>query len=154
MDSSDEGGGFEALPNDEYEVVVTDAKAKVASTGRNMIETKYRVENGPYKGRTIFNNFVIVTDNTTAKSIFFRNMAAMGLKTEFFRNNPSLEDVADALVERRCRVRVSTRTYGGQERNQVDAVFPPSSGAPPVSSVGSGQYSTPPPPAFAGEPPF
>src|SRR6266702_2341689 len=116
--SEEEGGGFEALPADEYEVEITDSKAKVASTGRNMFEVKMRVESGgPHKGRTLFNNFVLVPENSTATSIFFRNMATLGLTKSYFDKNPSLETAAEALVGRRCRVRVSIRTYNGRERN-------------------------------------
>lgn len=157
MDSAEEGGGNEALPPDEYEVVITDSSAKVASTGRNMIEVKFRVESGPYKGKPVYNNFVIVPENATAKRIFFQNMSILGLNTAYFAKNPSLEQAAEDLVEKRCRIRVSVRTYGGRERNQVDGVFPPASPNAPVEAPGSGSSGGPgsfAPPPFQGEPPF
>ena|SRR6266702_811272 len=153
--SEEEGGGFEALPADEYEVEITDSTAKVASTGRNMFEVKFRVEEGPYKNRVVFNNFVLVPENSTATGIFFRNMSTLGLNKAYFDKNPSLETAAEALVGRRCRARVSIRTYNGRERNQVDSIFPPSSPGPPVTPPsGSGKTGPPPPPPFSGEPPF
>ncbi len=154
MDATEEGGGtFEALPADEYEVEITDSNPKVASTGKNMFVVKLRVESGPYKGRMIFNNFVISPESATARRIFKQNMSALGLDTAYFTKNPSLEQVADDLLGRRCKVRVTTRTYGGQERNEVNGVFPSSSPAPAVDSS-RGSFGTPPPPSFSGEPPF
>jgi hypothetical protein len=152
LNSSDEGGAsgsYDALPADEYDVVVTDAQAKMSSTGKNMIVVRYRVESGPYKGRSLFNNFVIVPDNANAKTIFFRHMNAMGLNRAYFAQNPTLEQAADALNERECRVKVSVRQYAGQDRNQVDVVLPSSN--PSSSPSGSTGLAAP---TFSGEPPF
>lgn len=116
-----------------------------------MLKCKFRVESGPYQNRTLFNNFVIVTDNENARRIFFRQMTALGLNKVYFDKDPTLEQVAEDLLDRRARVKVSVRQYGGQDRNQIDMVFPPTQSVQFSRSPGT---PTPPPPPYSGEPPF
>ncbi len=132
--------GFDALPAGEYDIVTEQSSAVKSQNGKDMIKTRFRVETGPYAGRAIFNQFVITPDNSNALNFFFRHMRVLGLDDAFFAANPSVEAVAAALVNRRARVRISIREWQGQERNQVDAVLPPSNGmsaaSPPQAHTG------------------
>jgi hypothetical protein len=141
--------GFEAVPAGEYDVEV--ATAEAAKTGGNnggtkdKIKVKFKIENGPHAGKSLFNDFVLSPENPNALGFFFRHMAALGLTREYFQGNPSLPVVAAALVGRRCRVKVSIRMWDEQERNQVDKVLPPLGGAaasgivPAASAMFAGQ---------------
>jgi Protein of unknown function (DUF669) len=132
--------GFEPLPANDYDVVIDTAAAKQASSGKNMISVQFKVESGPYQGRSLWNQFVISPENANALAFFFRHMAALGLNSEYFKAEPPLERVAADLIGRRCMVKVSIRQWQGQDRNQVDAVAPPAGGpgaAPAVSVTGA-----------------
>jgi hypothetical protein len=141
--------GFEAVPAAEYDVIV--AQADVAKTSGNngapkdQIKVKFKIESGPHAGKVLFNNFVLTTDNPNALAFFFRHMAALGLTRDYFQGGPTLPTVAQALVGRRCRVKVSIRFWDEQERNQVDKVLPPlgGAGAPPNVSNGPMPMASP-----------
>lgn len=137
--------GFSVLPNDEYDVSVATAEAKKTSTGKDMIAVRFKVESGPHEGQSVFNQFVLSPENGNALGFFFRHMGALGLDKEYFAAMPALTQVAAALVGRRCRVKVSTRVWNDQERNQVDGVMPPvgGPGAPPPSGTGHGVFAPP-----------
>lgn len=131
-------GGFEALPPNEYDVYVAKAEAARTSSDKDMVKVQFKVETGPNAGKTVFNQFVISPDNANALGFFFRHMAALGLNDAFFASNPSIEQLAASLENRRCRIRVSIRKWQEQERNNVDAILPPSSGSAAPATPGSG----------------
>jgi len=141
---------FTPVPNDVYDVFVDTAEATQSSTGKDMIKVQFKIQNGPHEGRNVFNQFVISPDSANALAFFFRHMAALGLDEAFFAANPPLQTVAATLVGRACRIKVGTREYQGQDRNQVDAVLPPTAGtavtAPPAPST---MPTVPPSPAAA-----
>jgi len=125
---------FTALPAGDYNCFVETAEAVTASTGKPMIKVTYRVEDGPKKGKKVFNNFVISVDNGQALGFFFRNMAAHGLARSWFENDPSMELVAQNLVGKRVRLRLGIRNWQGEDRNEVKAIAPPE-GAQAVAGV-------------------
>jgi Protein of unknown function (DUF669) len=137
-----DAGGGEPLPNGTYSAVVDSASSKPTSTGKESIAVQFKIEDGPYAGRPIWNNFVLSPDQPNALAFFFRHMANLGLSSQYFEANPALERVAADLIGRRCRITLSTREWQGQSRNQVDTVLTPLNGSGP---------SIPPPPA-AGTP--
>jgi hypothetical protein len=121
-------GGFTVLPNGEYDVYVNSTNGGKTSTGKDRVRVTFKVENGPHANATVTNDFVITPDNANAMSIFFRNMAVLGLSPDYFTSNPrgSIEAVADAVAKKRarCRLKLSTRTWNNAERNNVDALMP------------------------------
>ncbi len=122
-------GGFTLLPNGEYDACVNSASGGKTSTAKNRIRASFKVESGPHAGQVVVNDFVVTEDNAGAMAIFFRNMAVLGLDASYFATNPHapIEKVAEDLAAKRarCRLRLSTRTWQGQERNNVDGVLPP-----------------------------
>jgi Protein of unknown function (DUF669) len=136
-------GGFTVLPNGEYDAYVNSAQGGKTSTNKDRIRVTFKVENGPHAGQVVVNDFVITADNANAMSIFFRNMTALGLPAEYFAAHPHApvdKVAADLQAKRsRCRLRLSSRTWQGQERNNVDAILPALPGtapsAPPAPSV-------------------
>jgi Protein of unknown function (DUF669) len=126
--------GFDVVPADEYDAYVESATATKSANGKDMIRTRFRVENGPHAGKPVFNQFVISPDSSNALAFFFRHMRAMGLDDAFFGASPTVEQVAAALVNKHARIRVSIRNWNDQDRNQVDAVLPPANGRPAAPS--------------------
>jgi hypothetical protein len=147
------------LPKDWYEVVVDSAERKTASTGSEMISVKLKVDAGPHAGRMLFTNFVLSPDSGFALSLFFRNMAALGITDEYFGQlsasgmdvQASLTSIAQVIVGRRARVEVGVRQWQGQDRNEVTNMQAASTGAGGVPG-GSGPI-TGPQASFAGGPP-
>ena len=126
------GGAGEPVPEGPYRCEVTKAEAKTASTGKSMVVAGFKILDGPYAGRPLYNNFVLTTDNPNALAWFFKNMASMGLTKEFFGMNPSLEAVAAQLVGKRCILNVGVKSYNNEMRNEVKGVTadPSGQGAP------------------------
>lgn len=164
-DAGDAGGGFEVMPEGDYDFVVKDAESKTASTGKQMYVIKAEIQGGPHNGRLVWHNFVLVNDNPTALGIFFRNMATLGLTAEYFRQNPADHHVADALKNRRFRGQLGIKKYQGQDRNEIKAFFPASGQglgapptvaappAPPVQAAPPAAAPPPPAPSFQAPPP-
>jgi hypothetical protein len=147
--------GFDPVPAGLYDVVVDTAESKTASTGKQMIACRFKITSGPYEGKSVFNNFVISSDNPNALAFFFRHMTALGLGEAYFASSPPLERVAADLAGRRCRIQVSIRNQQDQPaRNQVDTVLPPAGGpatvsVPAVTSPAAPVAGMPPVPAAA-----
>lgn len=128
-----EDAGFSNTPPGTYDVVVTDAEAKTTGAGKDMIVVKFQIQGGPHGGRKVPNNFVISPENANALGFFFRHMRAMGLDAAYFAQNPSPAQVAQSLVGKSCRIEVGTRTWNGEEREDVKKIMAPTSGqATPV----------------------
>lgn len=148
------------LPKDWYEVVVDSAERKTASTGSEMISVKFKVDAGPHAGRVLFTNFVLSPDSGFALSLFFRNLAALGVDEGFFNGlsqsgmdiQASLAAIAQAIVGRRASVEVGIRQWQGQDRNEVTNMKGTTTGAGGVPGA-PGPIGGPPVPGVAGGPP-
>ena len=118
-----------ALPVGKYRVIVTKAEAVKASTGADMIKATFEVMEGQFKGRNLFNNFVLSTEKPFALAMFFKNLAAFGLDGNFFAQNPgNLDAVAANLVNKQAVVGVKIEPFQGLDRNQVESCEPVTGG--------------------------
>jgi hypothetical protein len=154
-DAGDASGGFETLPEGDYDFVVKEATAKAASTGKQMYVIKAEIQGGPHNSRLVWHNFVLTPDNPQALGFFFRNMATLGLTADYFKANPADHHVAEALIGRRFRGQVGIRKWQGQDRNEIKAFFPAAGagvGAPPQAQVAA-PAAPPAPPAAPAPPP-
>lgn len=130
-DAQSAGASFEPLPRGDYDLVITKAEATQAKTsGNTMYKVTCEVESGPHAKRKVFNNFVVTPDNGNALSWFFRNMKTLGLNADFFRQRPSDEQVAQALLGRRFKGTVDIREWNGEERNELKNLAPARGAAP------------------------
>lgn len=137
---------FEVLPVGTYPCVVDSAEATRATTGREMLKVKFKVVEGhPNAGRTIYNNIVLVEDNPTAMSIFFRHMRAMGISEAFWANNPPFSQIAVAIAGQQCKVSIKHREYNGAMQPDVTNIAPPDGGTPLGGGAGGGAAVPPPP---------
>jgi hypothetical protein len=162
LQQADDGGSYEAIPEGPYQAVVSDATAKNAASGKPMIVAVFEVTAGPYKGRRVWNNFVLSRDNANALSWFFKHMNALGLSKDFFAHNPSLETVAAQLKGKTCTIDVTQKVWNNETRNDVKKITPASgaSSAPTGFAPSSTPASAPEPasaeastPAPNGQPP-
>lgn len=139
-------GHVGALPPGPYDVEVTKAVRKDATTGKLMYNVTFKVLSGPHANATIFNNFVVSKDNPTAMGFFFRHMAAMGLTRDFFATNPAPEQVAQALHGKFATLDVINEEYQGVDQTRVKSVRP-FQGTSPTSQSAASTPPPPPPPA-------
>ena len=72
-------GGFDPLPDGDYDLSVIEVTAKVSQSGKTMFAVKAQVQTGAHAKRLVWDNLVVSTDNPTALGIFFRKMNALGL---------------------------------------------------------------------------
>lgn len=126
--------GFTLLPIGEYDVIVASADVKATQAGKDSIVVFFQVTTGPHQGKKIRNQFTISPDNPNAVGFFFRHMSAIGLPREYFAQSPppSLPNVAQALLNRPCRIKVTHREWGGTMRDNVDAIMSATTAAPTV----------------------
>jgi hypothetical protein len=137
----------EVLPKADYDFEIVGAEHRTTQTGKDMFVVRCRIIDGPFKGRVLYNNFVISPDSQVAMGIFFRHMKALGLGLDFFKSQPSNEQVLDALEGVVFRGSVGTETYQGSERNAIKNFFP-------ATRPAGGGSVPPPPPAPAPAPPL
>ena len=153
-----ESASYEPLPDGDYDLVVLEATAKVTQSGKTMFSTKSQVESGAFAKRLVWDNLVVSPDNSTALGIFFRKMAAMGLNRDFFDRAPSNAQIESALVGRKFRGQIGTRTYNGNKSNEIKNYYPATAsaapGAPAPVSAAAPAPAPAPAPAAAPSAPF
>lgn len=146
-----------ALPAGDYNLTVVQCTATQSKGGKPMFKTKFQVEDGPSQGRSVTNNFNLTTDNPVALRIFFRQMNALGLDSNFFAQNPTVEQIAAMMVGRRARVTLGVRKWQGEDQNEISAIAPalgagPSGIAPMAAAAAPGVPQVPVAPVVAPVP--
>jgi hypothetical protein len=126
------------IPAGDYPAVIISAEAKTSSTGKPMVSFKARVTDGPQVNKPIWSQFVVSPESAMALRMYFLQMAAFGLDSEFFAQNPTMADVARNLVNRAAIFKLSIRQWQGADRNQVDGVSAIPAGAPLPPGVATG----------------
>lgn len=132
------------LPAGQYDIVISEATATQSANGKPMIKVKFRVTSGPHKDKPIWNQFTVSPESAMALRMFFLNMAAFGLDANYFASNPSLDTVAQALLNRAAVVTLGVRAWQGQDRNNVESISPPQAGGPVAPGVVTGPPSVSP----------
>lgn len=123
---------FVPLEANTYNFIIKDqpkvTEGKVNKNGEEytQIGAKLTVESGPRANGTIFNNFNINSHSANGLQMFFDQMAVLGLGADFFASEPSIEQVASALVGRRFTAEV----YKNGEYMNVRGIKPPTGPAP------------------------
>lgn len=153
LKAADEGG-FSAVPVGTYDMYVETCTPAQSSSGKDMLKLTFKVENGPHEGSKVFTNMVISPESPAALSFLVRKLAALGLDREYLSRNPSLEQVAAELENRRCIAEVTQREWNGQQRNDINTLRPPADGVThrpsgPVPDTALGVFGTTPSPAPA-----
>ncbi len=162
-DAGDAGGSYDPLPDGDYDLVVLEAQAKVSQSGKTMFAIKAQVETGAHARRFVWDNLVISPENQAALGIFFRKMYALGLNRDYFASNPTNAQIEAALVGRRFRATIGSRTWQGQKKNEIKnyynvvataaaAAMPAAAAAPAPAATAPVAPPPPPPPAPTAAP--
>lgn len=110
---------YEPLPDNDYELKVTESKATVSQSGKTMFKITTEVQGGPHAKRRIWDQLVISPENPKALTMFFVKMGALGLGKDFFESNPTNAQIEAALLHRSFRGTVGKRTYNGNVSNEI-----------------------------------
>lgn len=108
--------GFDSLPENRYNLKVTDAKMETAKTGTEMIATTFEVLDGEFKNRKLWNNFTL-----TDKSMIYLYSFLKGAESDLV----NAEDVeASDIVAKMPGMRVSVfaepaKTQNGNPTNNL-----------------------------------
>jgi hypothetical protein len=151
------------LTPSDYDFVIQDAKYKPTSTGKDMYVIKAVVESGPSKNKAVWHNFVVSPESPAAMEVFFRQMSVLGMGKDFWKRDPSNEQIVNGLKGRRFCGTVEVRPYNGVDRNDIKVIKAPKGAAaggstpppppPPPPAPAPVAAATPPPPAPAPAPP-
>ena len=148
-----ETNSYEPLPDGDYNLVVLEGVAKATQSGKTMFSIKTQVEGGPHAKRLVWDNLVVSPDNPTALGIFFRKMSAMGLGKEFFEKSPTNAQIEQALVGRKFRGQIGSRTYNGNKRNEIKNYYPVAADTTAQTAAAPQAAAPAPSPAPAAAPP-
>lgn len=96
----------------EYRLEVISCKARTTD-----VMPVYKITAGPYAGRKVMAG--VFSWNGNAKGIFFRSMKGFGLDADFFKQGPTAEEVAKALVGRVADVTLGQKEWQGEMRNEI-----------------------------------
>jgi hypothetical protein len=135
--NADMSGGFALLDAGTYNFVVAKATAKQTGTGKDKVSAIMKVEDGPKQNATAFKDFILSPDSPGALGIFFRELDAMGLGSEFFATispDAGLDPLAAALAGRRCVGEVTIETFNGRQQNKIKISAPLNGAQPPLPS--------------------
>lgn len=116
--------GFTLLPEGEYEAVVAQTEVKQTAENNDSIAVTFQITSGPEAGRKARKTLTLNPDKPGTIGFFFRHITALGVTREFFQQvpPPSIAQVAQAIMNRPCRITVVHDTYGGQKRHQVASI--------------------------------
>jgi hypothetical protein len=114
------------IPDGKYEAVITSTSLKSASTGNRGVTVKVTLSEGAYKGTQLWGTVWYGAEgDSDALQKFFRLATQLGLSGEFFKSNPTWDQIALALKDRPCNVTTSTETYNGVTSSKVNWVNKP-----------------------------
>lgn len=139
-------GTYKQLKDGEtYTFVVKDpGKVDKNNNGEDRISINPAVESGEMAGVRVFVNFNVGSSDSQILSIIFDQFKALGLGTEFFDKEPSLEQVAQSLNGRRFMATVKLNPDKNDEKKIHTNLrnLKPATGAPVGGgSGGPGNYN-------------
>ncbi len=121
-----EAPGFEVLPNGVYDAVVDDLTFGDSSNGNPMVTVVWRLTGDEYKNRKLYDFYTL--NNTFGVSrikSFLVNVVPEQPLSAFSPERFANDGMA---LGRNARIRVATRRYQGEMRNNVKEVLPAAQG--------------------------
>lgn len=147
------GGDYTPLPEGVYELKVIESNPTLSSTGKVMFKVKAEVQSGPHARRLVWDNIVISAENPKSMGIFFSQMGSLGLGKDFFSQQPSNDQIANAMKNRVFRGQIGIRQWNGQDRNEINRYMPMVSDAMPAMAASVSAPAPAPSPAGVAVPP-
>jgi len=130
-----EDGEYPVAPKGRYTVEFAKATAKLSSTGKEMIQARVIVvTDGPHKGVSFLDHFVVNPENSQALAFLFQNLNIIGVG-DILTNGGSLEQVAAAMTGRRVEADLIVEKYKGKDGNKRDRYYPLGTAAPTTTAA-------------------
>lgn len=110
----------ELIPADTYVVKVSEASAVLSKAGNAMINLTLIVDEGEYKGKTVWGRINFATQSPNSMAITVDQLAQFGITRKWLSlNSPSTEQIARKLVGEKISVKVAHREYEGKQYYDV-----------------------------------
>lgn len=167
MNQAEEGAKeFAILDPGMYSFVIKDA-AKVGQTSKEnpKFTINPSVESGPRANARVFHDFIVSDSAYAMKNFFFGDLAILGLNASFFDQNPTEQQIAQALQGRRFVAEVfhedanNGKTYARLRNFAAPTSAPPAAGVPgglptgtPIQAAGAPAPQVAQPTIDAGSP--
>lgn len=127
----DTSGDFKALPDGTYDCVVDRVEVRQTSAGDDMLSISYKVSDGKYAGRLIFENLNLWhSESEEAKHIALKNLWSIHEALGF----EELSENAEQLVGGPLSVKVKVVKHWSDPDKQVNEI----TGYKPLNSVSQG----------------
>lgn len=154
---------FEIVPAGWYNVIITDAEmAPTKKEGGQMLKMTLEVQDGPHKGRKLFDRLNLVNENPKAVEIAFRTLSSICHAI----NRIQIQDLEQIKgVPMLAKVKVTAPTQDYESSNEIKMYkacdgtpscsdpSPTVSAAPPAASPAAGGWATPQAPAAPAQAP-
>lgn len=145
---------FEPAPEGNYNLTITEVKPDISKEGNQKFSATMVIDSGPYKGKKLWHDFTVARGNKRGLSIFFQNMAVLGMPFEFFNANTADEEVVNNMLHKRISADLLVDEYNPEKpKNKIDKGWsikaptgPSELDQPSAPGVpgGSSGYTTPP----------
>jgi len=162
-----EGGGFDLLPDGVYIAKIIESEAKTSNNGKPQIKARFEIVSGPHAGfKGLWNNFTLTVDNETALRIFYSQLSALGITSEFLDSlanvdaDTAFKHLAGALVGKVASIKVKIDHEWNNNKidriNKAPAEYAASAGAAasPFGGAAPAAPAAPSAPAAAPASPF
>lgn len=128
---------FEMVAPGMYPFVIKEA-AEIGQTSKEnpKFTVKATIESGDRANAVVFHQFIVSDSPYAMKNFFFGDLAVLGLGTEFFNQNPSEQQIAQALLGKRFTAEVyheeanNGKTYARLRNFSTPTSAAPSAGVP------------------------
>ena len=105
------------LPPDRYTARVESMEMKKASTGKDMVETRFTIQEEPYEGVVLYHNFVLFLEKDKNWRIReFVEVAGADFDEDGFDT--------EAVIGCVCVAEVTVKQHEGQDRNEIKKFLP------------------------------
>ena len=110
----------ELIPPGQYTVKVEKAEPGFAKSGNAKIELTLTVDEGEYKGRTVWGRINFATNSPNSMAITVDQLAQFGITRKWLAlNSPTTDQIARKLVGERVTVKVSHREWENEQYYDV-----------------------------------
>lgn len=144
---------YEPLPNGEYNVVVDKAEAKQSKKGDPQLVIVFKVTDGPFKGRLMWQYMTFIPGNSVGLAINFRQLDTLGA-TPILEQGGSLAQVGGFLTGKSAIVKTEQRIAGEKVFNDVKDIKKGVASGVPTAGGFNPSPSPAPAPALSGAQPF
>lgn len=126
------GASFELLPADTYIAKIIESEYRASSNGKPQIKTRWEVVVGPKAGfKGLWNYFTLTVDNPNAMAIFYRQITALGITSDFLQSlanvDPAtaMKHIAGALDGQMASIKVKVDLEFQNNKIERISALPP-----------------------------